>query len=247
MCQQMKECTVDELKASLHAARNNSGDGMVKGGLALDIDETLAATNLAWFERLIEHFGNPEGLTVTELIDKYHLAQNNPAWQSEEAQAWMHQQRTAPEAQDCLPVIPGAVEGVKELLQSRTNLVAYLTVRPQSVNANTIAWLCQCGFPALPVVAKPDDVAFEKGNQWKAESLHALYPHVAGIVDDNPKVPTLAGSHYPGDIFLFGRDRVEPHYEWAIPCQTWPQVVQAVRARMNKHSSSSSLHRHETV
>jgi hypothetical protein len=119
------------------------------GGIVLDIDETLSATNVKWFERCVELFGNPEEegdddltttTTVPDLIAKYHLAQNNPAWQSKEAAAWMHAQRTAPEAQDDLPVIPGAVKGVKEL-GSMIPIVGYLTVRPESVSDNTILWL----------------------------------------------------------------------------------------------------------
>jgi len=35
------------------------------------------------------------------------------------------------------------------------------------------------GFPELPIVAKPDDVAFEKGNAWKAHALHQLLPEAA--------------------------------------------------------------------
>lgn len=227
-------CTADELKELLTSSSHK--------GLALDIDETLAATNVAWFERLAELYGNPEGLSVSQLISKYHLAQNNPHWQSPEAQAWMHRQRTAPEAQDGLPLIPGALEGVNEL-RGVTTVVAYLTVRPESVNANTIAWLRECGFPDLPVVAKPDRVPFEDGNKWKAEMLHKLWPQVTGIVDDNPKVPMFAGSDYPGDLFLFGRDTVEQNYEWAIPCKTWPEVVKQVMARnFERHKTQ-----HKTV
>lgn len=202
-------------------------------GLALDIDETLAATNVAWFERLAELFGNPEGLTVPQLITKYHLAQHNPHWQSVDAEAWMHRQRTAPEAQDGLPLIAGALEGVNDLNRT-TDIVAYLTVRPASVNANTVAWLRDAGFPDLPVVAKPDQVPFENGNQWKAEALHTLWPQVTGIVDDNPKLPMFAGRTYPGSIFLFGWDSVKPNYEWAIPCKSWTEVVQNATARHNR-------------
>ena len=215
-----------ELKESLKVSKRQ--------GLALDIDETLSATNVKWFDRCIEQFGNPEGLSVDKLIDKYHLAQNNPAWQSKEAQEWMHGQRTAPEAQDDLPVIFGAVEGVKEL-QQVTNVVAYLTVRPESVSENTKRWLREKGFPDLPVVAKPKEVPFELGNQWKAYTLHALWPEVTGIVDDNPKVPMYVGPNYKGTIYFFGHDTTT--YPWAIPCKTWTKVVETVR---NKESAKGN-------
>ncbi|CAB9523176.1 expressed unknown protein [Seminavis robusta] len=222
--------TVEELKASLEQSN-------IRGGLVLDIDETLAATNVAWFERCLHLFGcskEDTNLNVPQLIDKYHLAQHNPHWNGNpDATQWMHEQREAPEAQDNLPLIPGAVQGVQQLLASNNvNIVGYLTVRPQKVNANTRQWLQESGFPAdLPIVAKPDPVPFEQGNQWKAQALHQLWPQVHAIVDDNPKVPTFCGTDYPGTIYLFGRDQVEPAYQWAIPCKTWEDVVTTVRAK----------------
>lgn len=241
---------VEKLKASL---RNSSSSSSSKnrGGIVLDIDETLAATNVKWFQRCIELFGNPEEELggVDELIAKYHLCQNNPAWQNNPAaRAWMHEQRTAPEAQDDLPVIDGAVEGVQKLValgssaaadnddeeedgnHSRMPVVAYLTVRPTTVNANTRQWLTQCGFPpALPILAKPPQVPFERGNEWKAAVLRHLWPEVAAIVDDNPKLPRLAGPHYKGRIYLFGRAKTEADHAWAVPCETWEDVVETIR------------------
>lgn len=226
-----KSCTVAELKASLEALDAH--------GIALDIDETLAATNVAWFERCVQLFGtHPDdvSLSVQQLIEKYHLAQYNPHWQNNpKARAWMHEQRNAPEAQDGLPLIPGALEGVQQLQttgRKKKVFVAYLTVRPDSVNSNTITWLHESGFPTdIPVVAKPGSIPFEDGNQWKAQALHSLWPQVTGIVDDNPKVPRFAGSNYKGHIYLFGKSKVEPDHAWAIPCRTWPDVVKAIQQK----------------
>ena len=58
------------------------------------------------------------------MIAKYHLAQNNPAWQSKEARIVSGWHRNA---QDELPVISGAIDGVKEL-QQVTNVVAYFAL-----------------------------------------------------------------------------------------------------------------------
>ena len=139
-------------------------------GLVLDIDETLAATNVAWFQRLAELFGKPPDMSIDQLIETYHFAQHVPCWQTTEAADWMAAQRISPEAQDDLPVISGAVEGVRKL-QEITQVVGYLTVRPVSVAKNTIAWLKASGFPELPVVSKPDDIPFQEGNTWKAKTF----------------------------------------------------------------------------
>jgi len=211
-----KEMTVEELKSTLAKSGQR--------GLVLDIDETLSATNVAWFERLAQLFGNPEGLSIQALTEKYNLAQNVPFWQTQEAHAWMQRQRDDPKAQDGLPLIPGAVEGVHALAKV-IPIVGYCTVRPTSVNANTIAWLREKGFPDLPVVANPNEVAFSDGNRWKGNALNRLWPEVIGIVDDNPKVPTFAGKDYPGTVFLFGHSNTQPSYDHAVPCQTWTAVV----------------------
>lgn len=210
--------SVEDLKAELVT----SG----QGGLLLDIDETLSATNVAWFQRLEQLFGNPEGAPIEVLIEKYKLAQNVPFWQSPEAFAWMQEQRDSPKAQDGLPLIPGAVEGVSTLGKVAP-IVGYCTVRPSSVNPNTIAWLQENGFPERPVVAKPVAVPFADGNRWKASALHRLWPEVTGIVDDNPKVAMFAGKAYLGKIFLFSHSACLPDYDHAIPCNTWPEVVAA--------------------
>jgi len=200
-------------------------------GLVLDIDETLSWTVGFWMERMQKLFGNPEKLSVKDMADKYHLTQNVPYWQTDEAHAWMQSMRDKPEAQEELPVIEGALEGVKALQEDGVALLGYLTVRPQSVVSSTRKWLLAQGFPDLPIVAKPDDVSFSNGNKWKGEALRFLYPEVWGIVDDNPKVPLEAGSSYEGTVFLFAHDACKEGYEHAIPCKTWKEVVEEVKKR----------------
>lgn len=218
------EMTVSELKASLI----NSGCR----GLVLDIDETLSATNVAWFRKLEKQFGNPDSRPLKDLIAEYHLAEHVPFWQTEEALEWMQQQRDDPKAQDDLPLVPGAVEGV-HALRKVIPIVGYCTVRPVNTDEDTIEWLRENGFPDLPVVAKPVDVPFSEGNKWKAAALHELWPEVMGIVDDNPMVPSFAGKDYPGTIYLITYTECPPEASHAIPCSSWPDVVNAASARRN--------------
>lgn len=224
-----REMMVAELKAALLKSGQR--------GIVLDIDETLSATNAAWFSRLAELFGNPEGLSIKALIEKYHLAQNVPCWQSEEALAWMQRQRDDPKAQEGLPLVPGSLEGVHQLAKI-VPIVGYCTVRPTSVNASTMAWLHERGFPDVPVVAKPLEVPFADGNKWKAAALHELWPEVMGIVDDNPKVPSFAGKQYSGSILLYSHSETQPAYDFAIPCRTWADVVLGAIALVRKQHES---------
>ena len=46
---------------------------MIKHNLAIDIDETLAHTNLFWARHHLQVYENPEGLTAEEIIKKYRL------------------------------------------------------------------------------------------------------------------------------------------------------------------------------
>lgn len=206
-------------------------------GVVIDIDETLSATNVAWFDRLEKLFGiPPEGLTIQALILKYSYAQNVPHWAHQEAALeWMQSQRDSKDAQKGLPLIPGAVEGVKQLANI-VPVLGYLTVRPVSVVEPTLEWLRGHSFPKVPVVSKPNDVPFSKGNEWKGQVLKELFAAgaVTGIVDDNPKVSMAAGVDYPGSLFLFGWDSCPPGVEHAIPCQTWQDVVEEASKRKDQ-------------
>ena len=204
-------------------------------GLVLDIDETLSATNVAWFERLIELFGIStedvyEDLDVHGLVSKYGLAQNVPHWQTEAAAVWMKKQRESKSAQEGIPLVPGALEGA-QTLSKIIPVVGYLTIRPVSVAEPTIEWLKSNKFPAAPVIAKPDEIPFEDGNQWKGNVLNTLFPNVLGIVDDNKKVAFHAGKEYPGVMFLFGTGVAPEESNYAIPCPTWEDVIMEAKKR----------------
>mmetsp|Transcript_55411 Transcript_55411/g.126743 ORF Transcript_55411/g.126743 Transcript_55411/m.126743 type:complete len:274 (+) Transcript_55411:66-887(+) len=201
-CQRSSAMSVQAFKATLAGT---------KGGLVLDIDETLSWTVAFWVERMQKLFGNPENLSVKDMADKYKLTQNVPYWQTDEAFAWMQKTRESEEAQEELPLVEGALQGVNDLLSNSVPLVGYLTVRPQAVLAPTERWLRAMGFPVLPVVAKPDDVPFQQGNAWKAEALRQLLPEVACIVDDNPSLPEHVGDRYAGRVFLYSHASAAPH------------------------------------
>lgn len=206
-----------------------------QSGLVLDIDETLSWTNHYWMERMLALFGNPENLQPEQVAAKYHLCQNVPYWaEQEEAIQWMANMRTSCEAQENLPLIKGALQGVTDL-QATCDVVGYLTVRPESVSASTRKWLRENGFPDLPVISKPDDVPFSDGNKWKAAVLNRCHPHVGGIVDDNPSVARFCGADYQGVVFLFGHCAFEHDSSWkhVLPCKDWPEVVEKARAWVN--------------
>lgn len=196
-------------------------------GLALDIDETLSRTIDHFIENLFAEFGNPENLTVAEVINKYRYTHNVPYWQNEETQAFLEELRNSNELQTRLPLIDGAVETVKKINEI-IPIVAYITVRPVGVVAGTRKWLNKHGFPNAPVIAKPDYVSTLSGNMWKADVLNYLYPEITGIVDDNPGIVKSLDKDYQGKIFLYNYPD-EVSAKNVYPCKDWKQVLETIK------------------
>lgn len=195
-------------------------------GLALDIDETLSWTLGHWVREMQERFGNPEGLSVKELIAKYRYTQRVPYWQGSEVDAWVDEQLTSNDLQTRLPVIDGAVKGVAEL-EKILHVSAYITIRPQCVYEGTRTWLEAKGFPDALLISRPDSIPFVHGHQWKAGILQKLYPKVLGIVDDNDAVLTYLPQDYKGKVFLFDTESTDDPR--CVACPDWDAVVQEVR------------------
>lgn len=192
-------------------------------GLALDIDETLAWTIGYWVERMQEKFGNPEDLSVPEIIAKYRYTQNVPYWRTDEAIAWMDEHRNSNEIQEMLPLIQGADSAIQDI-QKSIPIVAYMTTRPQVVVPGTEIWLKKHGFPSAPIFARPAEVHVTDGNGWKASLLQELYPRVAGIIDDNPSLVSSLSADYKGTVYLY--DNAEsPRQDIAVvACESWDKL-----------------------
>ena len=201
-------------------------------GIALDIDETLSWTIGWWVERMQKFFGNPENLTVVEMVEKYKLTQNVPYWQTKEALEWMEIHREDNELQKDLPLIHSADNSVKEI-NKIIPILAYITVRPESVITGTKEWLRKHGFPEAEIIARPKIIAHNDGNRWKADVLEYLSPEIAGIIDDNPGVIENLNSNYKGKIFLFNNS-ITNHQENVITCPNWQSVIKSIKSYFNK-------------
>lgn len=197
-------------------------------GIALDIDETLSWTVYFWVEQLQKLFGNPENLSIEELINKYQYTQNVPYWQTPEALEWMETHRSSNEIQLNLPLIENADKIVNKISEV-IPVSAYITTRPESVIEGTQSWLKQKGFPQAPIICRPNEISSSDGNKWKASVLEDLYPKVFAIVDDNPGLIKHLSPGYEGQIFLYGADFVEETTLNVIPCVDWDTVYERVK------------------
>ncbi|MBX4198294.1 HAD family hydrolase [Candidatus Parcubacteria bacterium] len=100
-----------------------------KGGIALDIDDTLADTFRHFIGELQKKFGNPENLTVDEIVEKYRIMPAITYWQTPEIKAWLDEQGASNEAQENIPPTPDAVEAVKKI-NEMLPVRMYITSRP---------------------------------------------------------------------------------------------------------------------
>ncbi len=202
-------------------------------GLALDIDETLSWTLGHWVAELQERFGNPENLSVKELIAKYRYTANMPQYQSKEALEWKEWARNDNDLHEILPLIEHAntiVSKINEIIP----IVAYITARPDTVIAGTQTWLDKHHFPKARIVTRPPNVDLPDANKWKAQLLEKLYPEVTGIVDDNPELSKHFSPNYKGTIYMYNNATSTRTDINVIACMTWDDVL----AQVIKNSSS---------
>lgn len=196
-------------------------------GIAVDIDETLSWSVYYWVEGLQKQFGNPENLSVEELIKKYRYTQNVPYWQSEEAQQWIEKKINCNATQRELPLIKDANNIIKKIAEI-VPVAAYITARPEAVLAGTTDWLNTHGFPTAPVICRPTTVLSEQRDRWKATILEELHPVIKGIIDDNPGLLKHLSSSYEGFIFLYDSEPVESKLK-VISCKDWPAVYEEIK------------------
>lgn len=197
-------------------------------GIVLDIDETLSDTIGYLILGLQDNFGNPEGLSVKEIVEKYKYTWNVPYWQSEDAENWVREACQSPEVVVNLPVIDDAVSFVNKI-HDVVPIVGYVTARPECVSVATKEWLAKHGFPDAPVVCRPSNVPKVKLNDWKAGILRGLHPKVKGIVDDNPGLADPLGD-YAGHFFIYNADSIDEGVR-GVPCSNWERVYDEIVER----------------
>lgn len=201
--------------------------GQLKKGIAVDIDETLSWTIGHWVERMMNKFGNPENLSLKEIIEKYRYTNNVPYWQSQEALDWMAANINSNDVQKELPLIEDSnvcLAKINDIIP----IAAYITVRPETVLAGTKHWLDKHNFPVAPIICRPPEIEHGDGNKWKAGVLKDLYPQIVGIIDDNPKLLTFLSEDYQGKVFLYDHhDNFNLNY--VTPCRNWLEVYKNVK------------------
>ena len=206
----------------------------LKPWLALDIDDTLAATFCCRAKKMQKLFGNPEWLKVEDLLKKYHNTYDVPYRQTPEAEARTRHMVNDNEWQKSISMCAWASTYVKKV-NKIIPITAYITVRPSKVMQWTKYRLKKFGFPDVPIIHKPDAVSKMDGvTTWKMALLNKLYPTILGIVDDNIKTLGKEDIVYPWTVFLYGHEDVPSQRTNILPCKTWKDVYLAVKEKFGK-------------
>lgn len=191
--------------------------------LALDIDETISNTILAWVIKMQDIFGNPEWLSPEKIVEKYKHSSNIPYWQDDEHIAWQSEKIICNEFQKDLPLIHLSQEIVNEINKVK-KIGLYITARPESVIEWTKEWINNNNFPNVPILARPNNIHHKEWNQWKAKILEDLFPYIDSIVDDNPKLSYHLSNEYKWTLYLFGHEDNHHNKIHTIPCKDWNEV-----------------------
>ncbi len=202
-------------------------------GLAVDIDETLSFTLKIWFKEMSEAFGNPEKLSIPELIAKYRYFQNVPYWQGKEM--WDHAVKLTydNELQTKIEVLGEADKYLPEL-HKQIPVLVYVTSRPVEVIPGTKIWLKKHGFPEAEIIARPNFVMHANQHQWKADVLEFLSPNIIGLIDDNYELLKHLDPKYQGDLFIFALSQLPKDFPIASKdfklhfCPKWSDVSHEV-------------------
>ena len=110
----------------------------------------------------------------------------------------------------------------------------YLTTRPEELSELTREELVTSGFPDLPVVARPQEIALENTTTWKISVLlklsSQLLPHgliSLLMIDDSVSLHTeISQMHHPGIASILHAGPITPPHSNA---QAWPQISQTIQ------------------
>ncbi len=195
-------------------------------GIALDIDETIAATFRNWVEHLLEDH-NEEKLTVEEMVKKYRYFRDVPYWQKGPALYKVIEMIGHDKFQEDIPLLEDASLIVNQI-HKIIPVVAYITARPRKVQGGTVNWLNKYKFPRGELFFRPDDRT--DGHRWKGQVLDILYPQVVGIIDDDPKLVKNMVKDYQGTVFVFNLPEFNTSgYPFKIiPCGKWDHVLETI-------------------
>jgi len=172
-----------------------------KGGLAVDIDDTLADTAGTCIRLMFQEFGAPPGETWETLLARYHQPDRVEAWKDTPASDWLQERLADPDFLLALESITEASQQISRIAE-QVPISVYISSRLDTHQKTTEDWLKKHNFPPAPLVTRPDKV---RERHWKLEYLAQHFPNIWGLVDDDIDANLLTQTSYRGKLFLIGR------------------------------------------
>lgn len=197
-------------------------------GLIVDIDDTLSITTKRWMKIFMRAYGNPEGLTVDQLYNKYRLVQNVPYWRIKgDSQNLITYLTNNKNFQLTLREQIGASKALIEI-NKIIPINLYLTKRPVAVESATIKWLMKHGFPTANVIHRPMNVRPEEGTHWKLQYILECKQQVAGVIDDDFALAMELVAHNL-NYYLFGFTKLDFKYDNLYYSRNWYQLLNILK------------------
>lgn len=197
--------------------------------LAVDLDETVAATVNYMLEQIFAMFGNEEWLSVDDNVKKYQYAQNIPHTRIEDIKAWINVMKFDNDFHIRLPLLWNCNEILAQINEI-IPIKAYITARPEAVRQWTQTWLDKHWFPQAELIMKPDVLAYSENDQnRKANTLKKLYPEISGIIDDHQWLVSQLAPDYQWTFYLFWHKTVENTPINVIPCTDRNDVLKNIK------------------
>lgn len=156
--------------------------------LVVDVDETLLNPLARWAERVNDRFGWHIEVAQVEMAGSWdNLMIDHPQYDA--FSTFADFLRADPDFNYGLDPVDGALDALENLCGlPNVTLGCYLTTRPVRVAQSTTSDLRRLGFPAAPVIARPEGVDRSCTIEWKISELEHLLktePRKILIIDDN--------------------------------------------------------------
>lgn len=201
-------------------------------GLALDIDDTVSGTVAVWMEKMVLVLGNPENLSIEDLVAKYGYGSKINCWSKTAYESATMLVRYSNEFYEDLPLIDGVKDSIIKINQV-IPIAAFITARPKGVRNGTKKWIKKNGLINVPVIDRPMGISLEQQTKWKARVLEYLYPEIQGIVDDNLGLVNCLNKKYKGKVFLYGQTETINDSISVVPCKDWTEVLTKVKDKFS--------------
>jgi hypothetical protein len=182
-------------------------------------------------QMMMDQFGNPEELSVEEMLQKYRFVEAVPHWHDlPGVTEWIEHHRTSNEFQLKIPLIERADEILKKIDREIEPIVAYITARPELIRSSTKQWLDLYQLPPAALIMNPVIGTYQQNHSWKAGVLDYLYPEVTGIVEDNGNIIEYLSESYQGHLYLIGGATCTREGLNVYECADWAAVHQRMVA-----------------